>query len=109
MSKAGDFIKKVEEEIESIFAGGHEEPADPVIIQTSGSHYVVEEDNLAFPEIHTGKVHPEAGNPEGERPGALPAAENEDGGQEKEEKKKNKISIQYDTVAVPEIHIPHIK
>lgn len=44
--------------------------------------YFVETENLAFPEIHTGKVK-------------LKDSEN----------KENEESVVYDTVAVPEIHI----
>ena len=46
-------------------------------------NYQVESENLALPEIHTGKVHPT----------------------EPEKRKKEHDYVQYETLAVPEIHI----
>ena len=107
VSKAGDFVKKVEEGIESIIAGGHTDPAVSEENHPSRSQYVVTTDNLAVPEVHTGK----AAHKEKERAEACTSGENKDAGDgtgsPAEEGKRP--TIQFDTVAVPEIHIPHKK
>lgn len=107
MSKAGDFVKKIEEEIESIFAGGHTETAESAADHPSRSGYTVEEDELAVPEIHTGK----AAHKGTDQTGAQPAGKTEESTDESgsPEEKEKKPTIRYDTVAVPEIHIPHKK
>ena len=94
MSKSEDFVKKLEEEIISLFPGHHEnentqEKEEPAVKHNDdGEVYEVESENLAVPEIHTGKAvhHTE---------------------KKEEEQENDKPSVKYDTLAVPEIHIPH--
>ena len=74
MSVVKDLIKKVEEEIDTFRV--HEKDGET----HHNAEYQLDVGNLAVPEIHTGKVHPEA-----------PAEETE--------------GIHYDSVAVPEIHV----
>lgn len=90
MSKAGDFVKKVEEEISEFFAG-----ADSGAYH---SEYEMEADNLAMPEIHTGKAVDRTGE-----------KDREDRAGEDGQEKDKKPTIHYDGLAVPEIHIPHQK
>ena len=82
MSKVGDIFKKVEEGIADFFTGDKEDKAtDTMASEPEEASYSVDTENLAVPEIHTGKVD-QSGKPE-----------------EPEE------TITYDTLAMPEIHI----
>ncbi|MBQ9828523.1 MAG: hypothetical protein IJM62_07550 [Lachnospiraceae bacterium] len=90
MSKIGDFFKKAEEEITDPVSGEHYAPADsndetigPVTTEeATGGSYYMDMENLAMPEIHTGKVKPE-------------------------EPEEPEETITYETLAMPEIHIKH--
>lgn len=115
MSKTGDLFKKVEDEIEQIFTGTHGEHekhekhqgAEAAVQKESSPDLSVEMKNLAFPEIHTGKVDPY----EKEAKHAHPAEAADDSPKESGKtsqdvkKDKKKVSVQYDMLAVPEIHI----
>ncbi len=82
MSVVGDLIRKVEEELETYRVHDKHEARD---IDATGSENRMphmDEENLAVPEVHTGKA------------GAL-----------HEEQPEAEEPVRYDGVAVPEIHM----
>ena len=80
MSKVGDLFKKVEEGIADLFTGDKEDKAKDAVSEADAG-YSVDTENLAMPEIHTGKVD------------------------QNEKQEEPEETITYDTLAMPEIHI----
>ena len=83
MSKVGDIFKKVEDGITDIFKGDKDETGDAAAsaAEAEEANYTVDTENLAIPEIHTGKVD------------------------QSEKQEEPEETITYDTLAMPEIHI----
>ena len=122
MSEAEDMLKKVEGEMSEVSAAAKENT------HGGSSGYSLEIENLAVPEIRTGEAVPEIRTGEavpklrgGE---AAPGRRSGNAGPERRAAKadkyaskpakeagdaagKDKAAIRYDTLAVPEIHIPH--
>ena len=112
MSKAGDFVKKIEDEIESIFSGGRKESKGEEGKQEGRRHsdIIVESDNLAIPEIHVGRSAHKAGeHSHGGGGRGKEDRQKEEKDQAGDGKHSEKLSIRYDTLAMPEIHVNHKK
>lgn len=82
MSVVGDLIRKVEKELETYRVHDKREARDMDAYGHEKEIPPMDEENLAVPEVHTGKVEPmQEEQPEAEEP------------------------VRYDGLAVPEIHI----
>ena len=79
------------DDIKKLFPGREKAGSEPA--DDAAGSYSIETENLAVPEIHTGKVDTDACGDDADDASANDAIADED------------IQIQYDTLAVPEIHI----